>query len=35
MNSQNAVKNFDLKLVTNSIISKLNTLTDKIAKQKN
>ena len=34
MNSQNAVKNFDLKLVTNSIISKLNTLTDKIAQTK-
>ena len=34
MNSQNAVKNFDLKLVTRSIISKLNTLTDKIAQTK-
>ena len=34
MNSQNAVKNFDLKLITHSIISKLNTLTDKIAQTK-
>ena len=34
MNSQNAVKNFDLKLVTRSIISKLNSLTDKIAQTK-
>ena len=34
MNSQNAVKNFDLKLVTHSTISRLNTLTDKIAQTK-